>query len=171
MVLETKRLFLREIKSNDFIDLCKILQSDSILRAFTHIPTNQEVLDWLELQFKEYAENGIGFWAVISKESYEMIGYCGLHYVDLLGDKIIELGYFILQSEQNKGYASEVAKACKEYAFSALNAEEVYSIIREDNIPSQKVAQKNGMKIKVKGLNPFFGMDMPHIAFSTCRPT
>jgi len=44
-----------------------------------------------------------------------------------------------------KGYATEAAKKCKEFAFENNLAESLISIIHVDNIPSQKVALNNGM--------------------------
>lgn len=69
----------------------------------------------------------------------------------------------------HKGFATEAAKACKEYAFEYLNADEVYSIIRDNNGASQRVAQRNGMTVKGKILKHYYGMDMPHLVFSVKR--
>ena len=60
----------------------------------------------------------------------------------------------------------ETAAACKEYAFNILNIDEVYSIIRDNNIASQNVAKKNGMTIKDEFVKHYYGMDMLHYVFS-----
>ena len=80
-----------------------------------------------------------------------------------------ELGWIINKKYWHKGYATEAAKACKEYACETLNAEEVVSIIRDTNIPSQKVAERNGMKIVDNWGKHYRGEDMPHYLYSVKR--
>ena len=43
---------------------------------------------------------------------------------------------------------------------------EVYSIIRDNNLPSQEVARRNGMQERGSFVKHYYGMDMPHIVFS-----
>ena len=65
-----------------------------------------------------------------------------------------------------KTYAAEAAQACREYAFCTLGFDEVYSIIRDNNLPSQKVAERNGMKPCGRIIKHYYGIDMPHIVYS-----
>ena len=62
-------------------------------------------------------------------------------------------------------YAAEAAIACKKYAFNALGLPAVYSIIRENNLPSRRVAEKNGMRIVGKLVKHYYGMEMPHFVY------
>lgn len=63
----------------------------------------------------------------------------------------------------------EAAKACKQYAFDVLDAEEVCSIIRDTNIASQKVAIRNGMIVKDSWTKHYRGVDMPHYRYVAVR--
>lgn len=66
-------------------------------------------------------------------------------------------------------YVVEAAKAWKKYAFDELNADEVFSIIRDSNIASQNVAKRNGM-IQTDTLVKYYrGVEMPHYVFSVKR--
>lgn len=65
-----------------------------------------------------------------------------------------------------KGYATEAAIASREYAFTKLNAPEVYSIIRDTNIPSLNVAKRNGMSVLGRFTKYYRGVEMPHLLFS-----
>ena len=56
------------------------------------------------------------------------------------GGEVLEVGYLFERRHWHQGYATEAAKACKQYAFDVLQADEVCSIIRDTNIPSQQVA-------------------------------
>ncbi|MBL4933161.1 GNAT family N-acetyltransferase [Clostridium paridis] len=166
MVLETQRLILREMIQADFPVLCKILQDDDVMYAYEGVFTNDEVQGWLDRQFERYKEHGFGLWAVVLKETGIMIGQCGLTMQDYKSKKVMEVGYLFQKEYWHRGYASEAAIACKEYAFDKLNVKEVYSIIRDTNIPSQKVAIRNGMTCIDKFIKHYRGVDMPHFLFS-----
>lgn len=66
----------------------------------------------------------------------------------------------------HKGYAVEAARACRDHAFSALKFEEVFSIIRDINLASQRVARCIGMEERGSFIKHYYGMDMLHIVFS-----
>lgn len=169
MIMETKRLLLREMDESDFTDLCKILMDEEVMTAYEHAFSEEEVWDWLFRQKKRYEQYGFGLWAVILKETKEFIGQCGLTMQDYKNEQVLEVGYLFQKSFWHRGYATEAAQACKEYAFSKLGAEEVYSIIRDTNLPSQKVALRNKMTLCGKVVKHYYNMDMPHLVFSVKR--
>jgi len=146
-----------------------MLQDDEVMYAYEGAFTNKEAQQWLDRQLSRYNENGFGLWAVILKETDEMIGQCGLTMQDVNGSKILEIGYLFQKAYWHRGYASEAAIACKQYAFETLNADEVFSIIRNTNIASQNVALRNGMTIADKFIKHYRGIDMPHYLFSVKR--
>ena len=169
MILETARLNLREIQQTDYSDLAEILQDDETMLAYEGAFTNEEVQQWLDRQRERYTDDGFGLWAVILKETNKMIGQCGLSMQDANGKQVLEIGYLLNRAYWHKGYASEAAIACKEYAFTKLNADEVFSIIRDTNTASQNVALRNGMVIVEHFVKHYHGVDMPHYLFSVKR--
>ena len=169
MILETERLTLREMRQSDYSALCKILQNEEVMVAYEGAFTDEEVQQWLDRQLKRYQEDGFGLWAVILKETNEMIGQCGLTMQDCEEKQILEIGYLLQKAYWHQGYASEAAIACKEYAFEKLNAEEVFSMIRDTNIASQNVAIRNGMTIADQFMKHYRGVDMPHLLYSVKR--
>lgn len=91
MILETKRLFLREITQDDFCSLCKILQDEETMYAYEGAFSDTEVQEWLDRQISRYQKTGIGLWAAVLKETDEMIGQCGLSmqpWKDTYGHKV-----------------------------------------------------------------------------------
>lgn len=168
MVLETERLYLREMTQDDYPALCKIMQDAEVMYAYEHPFDDAEVQAWMEKQFARYKQYGFGLWAVVLKESGEMIGQCGLTMQEVSGQdrQVLEIGYLFQKAFWHCGYAIESAKACKKYAFEVLKAKEVFSIIRDTNIASQKVAQRNGMTVRGKFIKHYFNMDIPHLLFS-----
>lgn len=166
MILETERLYLRKMEQSDYSALCKILQDKEVMYAYEHAFSDEEVQEWLDRQRKRYEDYGFGLWLVVLKDTDEGIGQCGLTMQDCNGKQVLEIGYLFQKAYWHKGYATEAAVACKKYAFETLKAKEVFSIIRDNNIPSQKVAKRNGMKVVDQFVKHYYGMDMPHLVFS-----
>lgn len=166
MILETKRLLLRKLTKEDYDDLCEILQDEQTMYAYEHAFSDQEAMGWLERQLTRYQTDGVGLWAVIRKEDGAFLGQAGLTYQDI-GETVpvLEVGYLFKRKYWGNGYAAEAAIGCKEYAFHTLKAARVYSIIRDNNLASQRVAKRNGMTVVKTIVKHYYGMDMPHLVF------
>jgi len=170
MILETSRLWLRKMKQSDFSSLCKHLQDKEVMYAYEHAFSDAEIQEGIDKQLQRYQKDGFGIWAVILKENEELIGQCGLSMQPCGADReVLEIGYIFQKEYWHKGYATEAAVACREYAFEKLNADEVFSIIRDTNIASQNVAKRNGMSIQGMFIKHYYGVDMPHYIFSVKR--
>ncbi|SES67678.1 Protein N-acetyltransferase, RimJ/RimL family [Oceanobacillus limi] len=145
-IIETERLYLRELVSDDVEDLSMVL-SDPETMQYYPMPFNQEkVLKWIEWNRNSYQQFNHGLWAVILKEGDKLIGDCGITMQRIEEETVPEIGFHIRKDYWNKGYATEAAMACKQYAFDTLNYSRIYSYTSIRNIPSQKVAEKLGMK-------------------------
>lgn len=165
-ILETERLGLRKMTQEDFPALCRILQDAEVMYAYEHAFSDTEVQEWLDRQLHRYEEYGnFGLWAVVLKETGEMIGQCGLTMQDADGKQVLEIGYLFQKAHWHKGYATEAARTCKSYAFDVLHADAVFSIIRDSNIASQNVAKRNGMTVTGQFIKHYYGVDMPHLIF------
>ena len=127
--------------------------------------SDAEVQEWLNRQLTRYEKYGFGLWAVILKESGELIGQCGLTMQPWKDKDVLEIGYLFRRDYWHKGYATEAAVACKKYAFEKLGAKEVYSIIRDINTASQKVALRNGMLPADTWIKHYRGVDMLHTRY------
>lgn len=171
MILKTERLYLREMNQADFNSLCSILQDEKTMYAYEGAFSDSEVQEWLDRQITRYQKWNFGLWAVILKETDEMIGQCGLTMQPWKDTEVLEIGYLFNKSYWHKGYATEAAQACKKYAFEVLKADEVYSIIRDTNIASQNVAVRNGMTVTDSWVKHYRGIDMPHDRYVVKRGT
>jgi len=167
MIIETNRLTLREMRQADYPALCKILQDEDVMYAYEHTFSEEEVKSWYDrLIVGHYEKYGFGLWAVILNETGEMIGQCGLTMQNYKDSQVLEAGYLFQKAFWHYGYATEAAIACRDYAFDKLNVEEVFSIIRDNNIASQNVAKRIEMTIKDRFIKHYRGIDMPHYLFS-----
>jgi hypothetical protein len=75
----------------------------------------------------------------------------------------VEVGYHINQKFQRQGYAAEAARACMEFAFRELGISRIISMIRPENVPSRRVAEKNGLKPAAE----LFWHGYVHLLYST----
>lgn len=166
IILETARLILREFNLLDKEELSLILKDKDVMYAYEHAFNDEEVDIWLSNQLRRYKDDGFGLWAVILKDTGELIGQCGLTVQKINDTEVVEIGYLFKKEYWHNGYAIESAIACKNYAFTVLNIDEVYSIIRINNLPSINVAKRNGMTVKGEFVKHYYGMDMPHLIFS-----
>lgn len=169
MILETKRLLLREMTQDDLPALQGILQDEETMYAYNGAFDEAETQAWLDRQLSRYAQYGFGLWAVVLKESGGVIGQCGLTMQPWRGDEVLEVGYLFNRAFWHHGYATEAARGCMEYAFDRLGAKEVCSIIRETNLPSRRVAERNGMTVRDTWVKHYRGIDMPHVRYCAAR--
>jgi RimJ/RimL family protein N-acetyltransferase len=167
IILETNRLFLRELSENDYRDLCVIFQDRDVLFAFVHLFSKEEVEDLYNKQIESYNKNSFGLWAVIHKETKDFLGQCGLIIQKINGREYLEIGYLFKKKHWHKGYATEAALLCKNYAFETLKVEKVCSIIRDNNIASQNVAKRIGMEKTEEIIKHYYNMDMVHYIYET----
>lgn len=165
-IIETSRLILRELEEADFSSLRHMLQDEEVMYAYEGAFTDDMVKAWYDRQLTRYAETGYGLWSLVEKETGRWIGQCGLTLQDFNGVEVLEVGYLLCKEYWGNGYATEAARACMDYAFGHLGVKEVYSIIRDDNIASQRVAERNGLK-KVGILTKYYrDVFIPHNVYA-----
>ncbi|MEG2204931.1 MAG: GNAT family N-acetyltransferase, partial [Oscillospiraceae bacterium] len=169
MILETERLILREMTQADFPALCKILQDAEVMRAYEHAFSDLEAQQWLDRQRARFCEHGLSLWAAVLRETGDMIGQCGITLQQCGTKTVPEIGYLFQKAFWHRGYATEAAVACRRYAFEQLDLEEIYSIIRDSNLPSQRVALRNAMTLRGSCIKQYYGLEMPHLIFSARR--
>lgn len=150
MILETERLILREMDQNDYDALYAVLADSDIMKHYPYTFDEARVRKWIARNMERYEKDGFGLWAVVLKETGEMIGDCGISMQQIHGPWLPEIGYHIRADHQRKGYASEASAACIRYAFENYDFPAVYSYMKYTNIPSQKTAMKNGMRFIVE---------------------
>ncbi|WP_417799884.1 GNAT family N-acetyltransferase [Tenacibaculum sp.] len=139
-IIESDRLLLRELDISDSEDFYN-LNSDPEVLQYTGDNSFSSISD-AELFLKNYNDykiNGFGRWAVISKESNDFLGWCGLKLND---EKLIDLGFRFFKSQWGKGYATESAKASLDYGFNNLKIDEIIGRASIDNKASVRVLEK-----------------------------
>jgi ribosomal-protein-alanine N-acetyltransferase len=147
---ETERLSFRLVSQSDF-DAWLPLFSGHRVAEFLGMDENltkrQQCEGWFTRSLGRYEKETGGMNVLISKTTGSLVGMCGLLIQELEGESYMEVGYSILPEYWGKGYATEAAVKCKNYAFENNFTESLISMVHADNIGSELVARKNGMKL------------------------
>ncbi|MBX2965800.1 MAG: GNAT family N-acetyltransferase [Cyclobacteriaceae bacterium] len=99
---------------------------------------------------QQYTDFGIGRWAIIDKNTNNFIGWTGLEFVaeQINNHKnYYDLGYRLIKRYWGQGIATEAALASLKYAFDNLNTDEVFARADCENVGSNKVLKKVGLKL------------------------
>ena len=143
IILETDRLILRELTSQDALSFHQLNSSENVLRFTGDVPFSSVLeAEKFLINYSDYLQNGFGRWAVILKTSQKFIGWCGLKLHD---DDMIDLGFRFFEDEWNKGYATESSLAVIQYGFDVLNIKTIVGRVAPDNKASVQVLTKVGM--------------------------
>lgn len=146
MTIETKRLILREMNTDDFDALSAVLSDSEIMKHYPYSFDEARIRGWINRNIERYRIFGFGLWAVCLKETGEMIGDCGLTMQNIGGVIKPEIGYHIRRDMQRKGYACEAASAVRDWTFNNTPFNEIYSYMKYTNMPSAKSAMSWGCK-------------------------
>jgi ribosomal-protein-alanine N-acetyltransferase len=151
--LETPRLIIRPL-SEEYLDDWFEMDSDPEVRKYIDQSPNQskeEIREVLKMIQQQYLDNGIGRWAVLDKETGEMVGWCGLKlFKEPLNGlvNIYELGYRFKQKHWGKGLATESSTAILNWGFENLGVDKFYAITDPENKGSRHVLEKLGFEFK-----------------------
>ena len=148
IILKTKRLNLEIIDESHYENLYKLLSNEKVHQYFPKALNKVEPKEFYEKIQNRYRDDGYCYWAVIQKDDNKFLGICGVlkHKID--GQVEAEIAYRLFDSFWGKGYGTEAAKGCVEYAKEKLMKKSVISLIRSVNVPSIRVAEKNGFRFE-----------------------
>lgn len=169
MLPRTTRLDLRKMDEADLPALGEILGDPVTMAAYEGAFDEAEVRTWLHRQQERYATDGFGLWAVVLRGTGEMIGQAGVTRQTIERDTVLETGYLFRRDMWHRGFATEAASACRDWAFTELGAEHVWAKVRDTNLPSMNVAIRMGMTARRRFVTRYRGIDMPHIGFAIDR--
>jgi len=144
MVIETDRLILREMAEKDFDVMYAVLADSDIMEHYPYTFDENRVRGWIRKNIERYKVFGFGLWAVVLKETGDVIGDCGLTMQIINGEIKPEIGYHIRKDYQRKGYASEAARAVRDWAFMNTPFNIIYSYMKYTHIPSVRTAMAYG---------------------------
>jgi len=148
-LLETERLILRSFREGDVDRMAQLFANPDFMRFSLGVFTERkQTVAFIE---KVVAWDRAGIpsqFAVVLRGEDQMVGYCGFFYHPEHGIEDIEIGYRLNPDYWNRGLITEAARAVRDHGFRDWKLPRVISLIHPQNIPSRRVAEKNGMKIE-----------------------
>ncbi len=131
---------------NDLDFLLKVINDPIVTKYLRfpnvlHFPNDER--EWLLNLSREQSKNKV--FLIRSNDDSTPLGVVGLHSIDTYNGHA-ELGYMIQQSSWGKGIATESVKLALEYGFEILNLRKIYAYVKDGNIGSVRVLEKNGFK-------------------------
>jgi ribosomal-protein-alanine N-acetyltransferase len=145
-MLITQRLRFRRFTPADLVLLHQEIYSHAKVAealsqtGFLSIGNTKSILT---RRLQHWQDHGFGVWALIHPQTQQLLGHCGLHYLD--GMREVELTYTIHPNYWRQGLATEAATAVLAWGFEQLNLPQIAAVTGPTNQASQRVMQKLGM--------------------------
>lgn len=165
IIFETKRLYAKKLTADSIFDLKKMLQDPRVMYAYEDVFDDEMTEAWLNKMLWRYDEYGFALNGIYLKTTDEMIGQCGITMQEYQNSLVHEVGYLFCADFWHQGYATEAAKAARDYAFTVLKAPRVFAFVRDTNTASMNVARRCGLKAIDIIIKHYRNVTMPHIVF------
>ena len=147
-VFETDRLHLKPTTEEDAKFIFDLLNSPKWLKNIgdRNIHTLLDAQEYIKTKMlPQLKQLGFSNYTIIRKEDKVKIGSCGLYNRD--GLEGIDIGFAFLPEYEKKGYAYEAASKLKEAAFKIFDLKKISAITSKNNIESQNLLLKLGLKL------------------------
>lgn len=149
-IIQTKRLVLRPWKESDLEPLAQLNSDPRVMEYFFSVLNKEESDQRARRMRAKIEERGWGLWAVSAPGIADFIGFIGLDSLEKSNFPApfvpaVEIGWRLAFDHWGKGYATEGAIACLNYAFETLGLHEIVSFTAVQNTRSRAVMERIGM--------------------------
>ncbi len=151
--IQTERLILRPFTTDDLDAIYGVLSRPAVWQYDPGKPrTFDETSDVLQRWIADYEHHGFGRFAVVQRETNEIIGYCGLQWLlldhGLYKSPEVEIFYALAPEYWGRGYMTEAAQAVIRFAFEDLKLKRIVSTALSANERSLGVMRRVGMRVE-----------------------
>lgn len=148
MRLETERLFLRTLKTEDIEALARLWTDPDVTRFMGGPRKYEEIYRALLEDAQQAPPVELNLWPLIEKSTNRIVGHCGVIDKKVDGNEEFEIVYVLAREAWGKGYATEIAAALVEYAHTTLGMQRIIALIDPQNPGSARVAAKVGLRFE-----------------------
>ncbi|WP_195576169.1 GNAT family N-acetyltransferase [Paenibacillus sp. 1001270B_150601_E10] len=142
ILIETKRLVLRQFKQEDWRDLHEYLSQESVLKYEPGTISDED--DCKNIATARSQDNT--FWAVCLKDTNKMIGHIYFEQKEPKEFLTWVIGYIFNPAFYGKGYATEACQRILKYGFEELGVHRVIALCNPENEPSWKLLERISMR-------------------------
>jgi ribosomal-protein-alanine N-acetyltransferase len=154
MKIKTDRLIIRSIQEVDLEPLAA-LWTDPEVTYYMGGPRNyEEILKDLREDAQLDPQPAFDLWPVIEKKTGQIIGHCGILEKNIEGTNQYEIIYVLAKSAWGRGFATEAGSSLKKYGFDQLGLKRITALIDPDNLKSEMVAAKIGLRYERNTVRP-----------------
>lgn len=148
--LTTRRLLLRAWRTTDREPYALLNADPEVMRHFPSTLTREQSDQMVDRMVAAWETNAYGLWAVERLDDGTFIGFVGLAAPTwtTVFTPCVEVGWRAARLQWGKGFAPEAAHAALRFGFENLDLpnDEIVSFATEQNLKSQRVMQKIGMR-------------------------
>lgn len=146
-IFKSERLGFRNWEKEDIAEFAKLNSDDDVMEHFPKTLSTDEVIELVDQLRNHLSQNGFTYYATEILETREFVGMIGLalQQYETKYTPAIDIGWRLKKKAWGKGYATEGAKRCLQYAFDELGLDKVISVCTISNIKSENVMKKIGM--------------------------
>ncbi|WP_207508040.1 GNAT family N-acetyltransferase [Telluribacter humicola] len=126
------------------------LKADPLVWQYATTKATDSLLDtrvYLDGVLAKYATKQYAFQALYAKASGQFVGEAGILAFNAENRKAV-IGYNLLPSYWQQGYATEIVKALISHLFETMEVERIEALTVEDNRASRKVLEKGGFLLE-----------------------
>lgn len=147
-IFKSERLGFRLWTKGDLLEFSKINADPAVMEHFPKPLTMEETDEFLDRLIAHYGKHGYQYFATEIVVTGELIGFIGLAFQRYKTEfsPATDIGWRLKQSAWGKGYATEGAKRCLEFAFEDLNIKKVFSACTINNHKSEHIMRKIGLR-------------------------
>lgn len=145
--VQTERLILRQWRSTDK-PLFSRMNADPRVMEFFPSTLSKIQSDHSVDRFRRHIDDfGWGFWATERVDTAELIGFIGINYSadGLPFAPCVDIGWRLAYRHWGMGFATEGARAARDYAFEHAGLQEIVSMTPTLNVRSEHLMNKLGL--------------------------
>lgn len=150
MDLETARLRLEPWDDSHYAGL-RVMDSDAVVMRYISngiVKTPDETRESIRRVSARWEKYGFSWWVIKEKSTGAIVGAACLQHLANVDGAPLEIGWRLIPEHNGKGYATEAAQAIIDFAAERVGATYLVAVADPENIPSQRVMQRLGMKYK-----------------------
>jgi ribosomal-protein-alanine N-acetyltransferase len=164
--LMTPRMVGRPIGREDIDDIAAMFQDERVTATLGGLRDRDNVEKMVDRWMGHFDEYGFGPCIWHDRKTGAFIGWCGLQWTTIAGERAIELLYGIVADRFGEGLTTEAAHEVLRLADEEFRIDELVAFTMTTNGGSQRVMEKSGFVYEGEVEHA----KLPHVLYRRSRP-